>query len=122
MQHPAKRNVWLLPIVILVLFAMLWLFRPDDPTGPRMPGDADHDPSQTESDCLACHSHQSFSPRSMQHPRRDDCYSCHADAEGRLHRRPDAPTELPGGWPDDPRLNPALQNSRGSGDRAGGQE
>ena len=120
MQHPAKRHLWLLPILILALFTVLWLAGGDGESGPRMPGDADHDPGQSEAECLVCHSHQSFSPRSVQHPRRDDCYSCHTDAEGRLHPRLGAPTELPGGWPDDPRLNPALQDSRSTGAGDGG--
>lgn len=67
---------------------------------PRLPADADHGVQQPEASCLFCHGVAGQRPRPARHPRRDDCYSCHRDAAGRLHPRRDAPTELPGGWRD----------------------
>lgn len=104
MNRPATRALWVLPLLAMAVLAALWLLSDD---APRMPADADHTVRQTETACLTCHGHQGRSPRPASHPLRDDCYSCHGDAAGRKHRRPGAPTELPGGWPDDPRLNPA---------------
>jgi hypothetical protein len=71
---------------------------------PRMPGDADHRPETAEARCLECHGRPARHPRPPDHPLRDDCHSCHRDAGGALHPRKGAPTELPGGWRDDPVL------------------
>ncbi len=73
---------------------------------PRMPADADHSLDQTEGHCLSCHGYGRSHPRPADHPLRDDCFSCHRDARGVLHPRPQAPTAIPGGWRDDPRLAP----------------
>jgi hypothetical protein len=86
-----------------VAFA-LWLLT-DRP--PRMPGDGDHDVTLAEAHCLTCHAHAARHPRPADHPLRDDCFSCHRDAAGALHPREGAPTGIPGGWGDDPRLRPA---------------
>lgn len=93
----------MLLLLVTSLLLALWLLRSE---APRMPADADHDPDQVEATCLTCHGFRGPQPRPPAHPLRDDCYSCHGDGSGRRHPRPDAPTALPGGWPDDPRLNP----------------
>jgi len=71
---------------------------------PRLPADHDHRLEQAEATCLYCHLHTGHHPRPHDHPLRDDCFSCHRDAQGELHPRTGAPTQLPGGWKDDPRL------------------
>ena len=71
---------------------------------PRLPADADHALDQTEAHCLTCHAFGAKHPRPPNHPLRDDCFSCHRDRNGTLHPRRSAPTSLPGGWRDDPRL------------------
>jgi hypothetical protein len=71
---------------------------------PRLPADADHALGQAEAACLRCHARTGQNPRPADHPLRDDCFSCHRDAHGRLHPRPGAATSLPGGWRDDPVL------------------
>ena len=71
---------------------------------PRLPADIDHAPDQAETRCLTCHGPAARHPRPADHPQRDDCYSCHRDAGGTLHPRPGAPTAVPGGWREDPRL------------------
>ncbi len=90
-----------LAVPALVLLA-LWATG-DRP--PRMPGDADHATGQSETHCLSCHGHTAQRPRPADHPLRDDCFSCHRDAGGDLHPRTGVPTEIPGGWRDDPRLS-----------------
>lgn len=69
---------------------------------PRMPGDGDHTARTSEVRCLSCHSFAGERPRPDDHPPRDDCFSCHALADGAMHPRPGAPTSLPGGWRDAP--------------------
>lgn len=71
-----------------------------------MPADADHRLADAETRCLECHRRDARHPRPADHPLRDDCHSCHRDASGVLHPRKGAPTELPGGWRDDPLLRP----------------
>jgi hypothetical protein len=92
-------------LVLLVIAAAmtgLWWTRRD--RAPGMPPNGDHVIAQSEQRCLSCHGHTQRRPRPVNHPLRDDCFSCHRDDAGRLHTRPGAPTTLPGGWRDDPRL------------------
>lgn len=83
------------------VFAVLWVA---SDRAPKMPMDSDHLVSLPETRCLSCHGYGQKHPRPEKHPLRDDCFSCHRDAHGKLHPRRDAPTTLPGGWRDDPRL------------------
>ncbi len=69
---------------------------------PRLPADGDHTARTSEARCLTCHSFAGTRPRPADHPPRDDCFSCHALADGELRPHPGAPTSLPGGWRDDP--------------------
>jgi len=71
---------------------------------PHLPADGDHGLDQAEARCLTCHGRGGRNPRPADHPQRDDCFSCHRDAAGELHPRPGAPTAVPGGWRDAPRL------------------
>jgi len=91
--------LWLLAAGILLGALLLATSKP-----PRLPGDRDHAFDKAEAYCLSCHSHAGKHPRPPDHPLRDDCFSCHRDPGGDLHPRPGAPTSLPGGWADDPRL------------------
>ena len=99
MSRRRRLVLWLLALAIL-LGVVLLIRR----TVPRLPADRDHPLDQAEAHCLTCHSHAGKHPRPPEHPLRDDCFSCHRDAAGVLHPRPGAPTSLPGGWSDDPRL------------------
>ena len=94
-----KGLFWLAAPALLLL--ALWA---TSGSAPRLPADGDHGTDQSEARCLSCHAHGERRPRPADHPRRDDCFSCHRDAAGALHARHGAPTELPGGWQDDPRL------------------
>ncbi|MEP0772786.1 MAG: hypothetical protein HRF46_00285 [Acidobacteriota bacterium] len=92
---PGSRRLAMIVAATLLVLAVLWAVG-DRP--PRMPADGDHGVEQSELSCLSCHGVSGRAPRPPDHPPRDDCYSCHRDAGGRLHPRRDAPTELPGGW------------------------
>ncbi|MGC8916274.1 MAG: hypothetical protein ACP5NF_04780 [Thermoanaerobaculum sp.] len=91
-------------VVFLGLAAVFAVLLLASDRAPRMPGDGDHTVQQSEAACLACHAFGKRHPRPEDHPLRDDCFSCHRDASGQLHPRRDAPTSIPGGWRDDPRL------------------
>ncbi|HVN75534.1 MAG TPA: hypothetical protein VMT19_04400 [Thermoanaerobaculaceae bacterium] len=97
----SKRLLLWLAAVAAMGAALLWA---TSGKPPRLPADADHRFDQTESACLQCHTRTGRHPRPADHPLRDDCFSCHRDRLGELHARPGAPTEVPGGWRDDPRL------------------
>jgi hypothetical protein len=99
MRARRRLLLWLLALAVLFVAILLATRTP-----PRLPGDRDHTLDQAEARCLTCHSHTARHPRSAGHPPRDDCFSCHRDPRGVLHPRPGAPTSLPGGWLDDPRL------------------
>ncbi len=100
MSARSALRIWGPLALLALLIGGLWAAsaRP-----PRLPADADHSLAQPESHCLDCHRHLARHPRPLDHPSRDDCFSCHRDAGGTLHPRPGAPTSLPGGWADDPR-------------------
>lgn len=98
-----ERGRWGLALLLgLCGFFALLLLVSDRP--PKMPADPDHAVDVSEIRCLSCHGYGQKHPRPERHPLRDDCFSCHRDARGQLHPRKDAPTSLPGGWRDDPRL------------------
>lgn len=98
-----ERGRWGLALFLglLGVFAVLLL---TSDRAPKMPNDPDHGINLLETRCLSCHGYGQKHPRPDDHPLRDDCFSCHRDAQGELHPRRDAPTSLPGGWREDPRL------------------
>ena len=99
MARRGRLLLWVLAPAALLVAVLLTRSTP-----PRLPADRDHVLGQSEAHCLTCHSHMGKPPRPAGHPLRDDCFSCHRDPRGVLHARPGAPTSLPGGWADDPRL------------------
>lgn len=96
-------------LALVGVFAVL-LLAADRP--PRMPEDANHRLDQAEASCLTCHGYGKKHPRPESHPLRDDCFSCHRDARGKLHPRREAPIALPGGWQEDPRLSGRAKSSQ----------
>jgi hypothetical protein len=99
MARRRRLLLWVLAPAALLVAVLLTRSTP-----PRLPADANHALDQTEAQCLTCHLHTGKRVRPDDHPLRDDCFSCHRDPRGVLHPRPGAPTSLPGGWADDPRL------------------
>ncbi|BCW93635.1 hypothetical protein EG19_08000 [Thermoanaerobaculum aquaticum] len=98
-----ERGRWGLALFLGLLGVFAVLLLASD-RAPKMPSDPDHGIDLPEIRCLSCHGYGQKHPRPEDHPLRDDCFSCHRDAQGKLHPRWDAPTSLPGGWRDDPRL------------------
>ncbi len=45
---------------------------------PMIPADAVHQPITAEKDCLQCHVPAGSKPLPERHPRRQDCFRCHA--------------------------------------------
>ncbi len=100
MAANARRLIWAAGLVAAAGVG-LWATSRGSPS---LPDDQNHAVSQAEAKCLGCHARTAGFPRPADHPLRDDCFSCHRDARGRLRPRPGAPTSLPGGWRDDPVL------------------
>jgi predicted CXXCH cytochrome family protein len=100
MRVSSRLTPWFLALVVVAAVLLVTTGRKP----PRLPGDRDHALDQAEERCLSCHAHGARNPRPADHPLRDACFSCHRDQTGTLHPRAGAPTSLPGGWRDDPRL------------------
>jgi Doubled CXXCH motif (Paired_CXXCH_1) len=49
---------------------------------PMVPADTDHRTLVSEKDCLACHQATGNRSLPVQHPKRKDCFQCHARAKG----------------------------------------
>jgi hypothetical protein len=45
---------------------------------PMIPGTAEHDAVKSEPDCIACHQAGAARPLPARHPKRPDCFRCHA--------------------------------------------
>jgi hypothetical protein len=45
---------------------------------PMIPSTAEHEAVKTERDCLACHQADAVRPLPARHPKRPDCFRCHA--------------------------------------------
>ena len=49
---------------------------------PMVPADAEHRALVNEKDCLICHQATGSRPLPVQHPKRKDCFQCHARTQG----------------------------------------
>ena len=48
---------------------------------PMIPRTPQHEAVKTEKDCVACHAADAVRPLPVRHPKRPDCFRCHARAE-----------------------------------------
>ena len=62
---------------LVVIVGVSLLPTPKD-RNPRIPADAVHQPIAVEKDCLHCHVPAGSTPLPARHPRRQDCFRCHA--------------------------------------------
>jgi hypothetical protein len=49
---------------------------------PIVPADAEHRTLMNEKTCVTCHQAAGSRPLPAQHPRRQDCFQCHARTQG----------------------------------------
>lgn len=62
---------------VAVVIGISMLPTPQD-RNPRIPGTADHQGIKVEKECLQCHVPAGNKPLSERHPKRQDCFRCHA--------------------------------------------
>lgn len=62
---------------VAVVVGVSMLPTPKD-RNPMIPADANHQTSKAEKDCLQCHVPAGSTPLPERHPRRQDCFRCHA--------------------------------------------
>ena len=63
--------------VVAVVVGVSLLPTPKD-RNPIIPKNAEHQAITTEKDCIACHQVGATKPLPDRHPRRQDCFRCHA--------------------------------------------
>ena len=62
---------------VAVVVAVSLLPTPKD-RNPMIPMNAKHDAVRTEKDCVGCHTAEAVRPVPARHPKRPDCFRCHA--------------------------------------------
>lgn len=69
---------WLFVLfAVAVVIGVSMLPTPKD-RNPMIPNDADHQAIKVEQDCRACHQANAAEPLPQRHPKRQDCFRCHA--------------------------------------------
>ena len=66
---------------VAVVFGVSLLPTPRD-RNPVIPNTAEHRAVKIEKDCLACHTAAGAKPLPARHPKRPDCFRCHARQAG----------------------------------------
>jgi uncharacterized paraquat-inducible protein A len=73
-----RKADWLFVLFAVgVVVAVSSLPTPKD-RNPVVPQTAEHDAARTEKDCVACHTAEAVRPLPARHPKRPDCFRCHA--------------------------------------------
>jgi hypothetical protein len=62
---------------VAVVIGVSLLPRPTD-RNPMVPRTADHEAVKAEHDCVSCHRADGIRPLAARHPKRPDCFRCHA--------------------------------------------
>lgn len=69
---------WLFVVfAVAVVIGVSMLPTPKD-RNPMIPNNADHQAIKVEKDCLDCHQVNAAKPFPQRHPKRQDCFRCHA--------------------------------------------
>lgn len=69
---------WLFALfAVSVVIGVSMLPTPKD-RNPMIPGTADHQAVKVEKECLQCHAPTGIKPLPARHPKRQDCFRCHA--------------------------------------------
>lgn len=77
-----RKGDWLFILFALaVVFGVSLLPTPKD-RNPIIPRTAEHDAVRAEKDCVGCHAAGGVKPVPSRHPKRPDCFRCHARPAG----------------------------------------
>lgn len=72
-----KADWWFVLFAVAVVVGVSLLPTPKD-RNPVIPRNAEHQAITTEKDCIVCHQTGAAKPLPDRHPRRQDCFRCHA--------------------------------------------
>jgi hypothetical protein len=72
---------WLFVACALAVIIGVSLLPTPKDRNPRIPGSAGHRSVTMEQGCIQCHQAGGENPVPQRHPRRQDCFRCHARAE-----------------------------------------
>ena len=73
---------WLFILFALAVVAGVSLLPTPKDRNPMIPGTAEHTAVRVEKDCVQCHQAGGLKPVPAQHPKRQDCFRCHARQAG----------------------------------------
>jgi uncharacterized paraquat-inducible protein A len=72
-----KADWFFIVFAVLVVVGVSLLPTPKD-RNPMVPRTAEHDAAKAEQECVACHTPGGVRPLPSRHPKRQDCFRCHA--------------------------------------------
>jgi len=69
---------WLFILFAVAVVVGVSLLPTPKDRNPMIPNNADHQSLISEKDCVQCHQAGAVKPVSARHPKRQDCFRCHA--------------------------------------------
>ena len=69
---------WLFIVFALAVVVGVSLLPTPRDRNPMIPNTAEHAAIKTEQDCVVCHAANAVRPLPARHPKRPDCFRCHA--------------------------------------------
>ncbi|MCC6139837.1 MAG: hypothetical protein IT389_04380 [Nitrospira sp.] len=72
-----KADWWFVAFAVAVIAGVSLLPTPKD-RNPVVPKNAEHQAVTNEKDCIACHQPNAVKSLPVRHPKRQDCFRCHA--------------------------------------------
>jgi|SRR5690348_5357173 uncharacterized paraquat-inducible protein A len=76
-----KVDWWFVLFAVAVVAGVSLLPTPKD-RNPMIPRTPEHQAVRTEKECVACHAADAVRPLPARHPKRPDCFRCHARQAG----------------------------------------
>jgi uncharacterized paraquat-inducible protein A len=73
-----RKADWLFIVFAVVVVVGVSLLPTPKDRNPMVPRTAEHDAIKAEKDCLVCHTAGGVRPLPTRHPKRPDCFRCHA--------------------------------------------
>ena len=73
---------WLFILFAVAVVVGVSLLPTPKDRNPVIPNTADHRGVKTEKNCVACHAADAVKPLPARHPKRPDCFRCHARRAG----------------------------------------
>jgi hypothetical protein len=73
-----RKADWLFVVFALAVVVGVSLLPTPKDRNPMVPRTAEHDAVKAEKDCMGCHQAGAVRPLPARHPKRPDCFRCHA--------------------------------------------